>query len=107
MYTTMSNNTTNMEDLYLARSQSVELKAAKRRFRALLVGCLCLLVLFDSYHVVLAEKGRDIIIYNGKVILKGSKKKGSIIISNGDHGEGQGKYKYKKKYMNYGGFWRR
>lgn len=54
----------------------------------------------------LAEKGRDIIIYNGKVILKSSKKKGNnIIIGGGGHDEGQGSYKYKKKYMNYGGFW--
>lgn len=64
---------------------------------------LATLVLLDTL-VLAGEKGRDIIIYNGKVILKGGKKKGNIIISGGeDHG--QGKYKYKKKYMNYGGYW--
>lgn len=51
------------------------------------------------------NKGRDIIIYNGKVIVRNGKKKGSIIISGGDEGHNQGNYKYKKKYMNYGGFW--
>lgn len=62
------------------------------------------LLIFDGF--VVAEKGRDIIIYNGKVIVKSGKKKGNIIISNGEHGNHkQGGYKYKKKYMNYGGFW--
>lgn len=65
---------------------------------------ISILILLDSY--VLAEKGRDIIIYNGKIILKGGKKKGNIVISSGDGMHGQGKYKYKKKYMDYGGFWR-
>lgn len=60
------------------------------------------LVLLDTLALA-GDKGRDIIIYNGKVILKSGKKKGNIIISNGHE---QGKYKYKKKYMNYGGFWR-
>lgn len=51
-----------------------------------------------------AEKGRDIIIYNGRVIVKSGKKKGpNIIISNGSD---QGKFGYGKKYMNYGGYWR-
>lgn len=74
---------------------------------------LAIMVLFDSYVPVICEKGRDIIIYNGKVILKGGKKKGNIIISGGGHGDehqghgNQGGYKYKKKYMNYGGFWRK
>lgn len=63
------------------------------------------LVLFES--LAEAGKGRDIIIYNGKVILKGGKKKGNIVISNGNEGHGQGKYKYNNAYMNYGGFWRR
>lgn len=68
---------------------------------------ISMMILIDSY--ALAEKGRDIIIYNGKVILKGGKKKGNIIISHGgeSHGGKQGKYKYKKKYMDYGGFWRK
>lgn len=65
---------------------------------------LSLSILLES--LAIAEKGRDIIIYNGKVIVKGGKKKGNIIISNGDGGHNQGKYKYKKKYMNYGGFWK-
>lgn len=65
---------------------------------------ISVLILFDSFG--LAEKGRDIIIYNGKIILKGGKKKGNIVISHGDGMHGQGKYKYKKKYMDYGGFWR-
>lgn len=64
---------------------------------------LSLSILFES--LAIAEKGRDIIIYNGKVIVKSGKKKGNIIISN-DGGHGQGKFKYKKKYMNYGGFWK-
>lgn len=51
------------------------------------------------------SKGRDIIISKGKVIIKGSKKKGgNIMIVNDSHG-GQGKYNYKKQYMNYGGYW--
>lgn len=71
-----------------------------------------LLAIFISIIIVIdtiaeaGDKGRDIIIYNGKVIVKSGKKKGNIIISHGDsHEGGQGKYKYKKKYMNYGGFW--
>lgn len=69
---------------------------------------VALLVLFDwCGQVEAGEKGRDIIIYNGKVILKGGKKKGNIIISGGEEHKPQGSYKYKKKYMNYGGFWRR
>lgn len=68
---------------------------------------LLVLIILDCYCLPLieaGEKGRDIIIYDGKVIVKGGKKKGNIIISNGSHG--QGKYKYKKKYMDYGGYWR-
>lgn len=65
------------------------------------------LVILDAF--AMAEKGRDIIIWNGKIILKNGKKKGNIIISGGggeEHeGMKQGKYKYKKKYLNYGGFW--
>lgn len=66
-----------------------------------------ILLLFDYYMPICAEKGRDIIISNGKIILKGGKKKGNIIISSGDGGHGQGSFKYKKKYMNYGGYWRK
>lgn len=68
---------------------------------------LVLLLLFEIGLPLIeaGEKGRDIIIYDGKVIVKGGKKKGNIIISNGSHG--QGKYKYKKKYMDYGGYWKR
>lgn len=66
---------------------------------------LAMIVFIDTFG--LAGKGRDIIIYNGKVILKSSKKKGNnIIIGGGGHDESQGSYKYKKKYMNYGGYWR-
>ena len=75
----------------------------------LLAVLLALFVLVDTLLLLpiclqaeAGEKGRDIIIYNGKVILKGGKKKGNIIISNG-----QGHYKYKKKYADYGGYWRR
>jgi len=69
-----------------------------------------LLILISVFILLesLAEagsKGRDIIIYNGKVILKSGKKKGNIIISGGEPHD-QGSYKYKKKYMNYGGYWR-
>lgn len=64
----------------------------------------CFIMLIDT-PAMAGDKGRDIIIYDGKVIVKGGKKKGNIIISHGNHGSGQGKYKYKKKYMNYGGFW--
>lgn len=63
---------------------------------------LSTLILLDTLAV--ADKGRDIIIYNGKVILKNGKKKGKIIISGGEHGD-QGNYKYKQRYANYGGFW--
>lgn len=63
---------------------------------------LSAIILFDS--LAIADKGRDIIIYNGKVIVKSGKKKGNIIIDSNGHG--QGNYKYKKKYMNYGGYWR-
>lgn len=72
------------------------------------VKMLCMLlatvVLLETYVplVEAGEKGRDIIITDGKVIVKSGKKKGNIIISHG-----QGKYKYKKKYMDYGGYWRR
>lgn len=72
----------------------------------MIVIIISMMILLDSY--ALAEKGRDIIIYNGKVILKGGKKKGNIVISNGEASHGkQGKYKYKKKYQDYGGFWRK
>jgi len=70
--------------------------------------CFLLLVLFEALvpaiitQVEAGEKGRDIIIADGKVILKGGKKKGNIIISTG-----QGSYKYKKKYSDYGGYWRK
>lgn len=63
-----------------------------------------IIILFDS--LAMAEKGRDIIIYNGKVIVKSGKKKGNIIISGGEGHGGQGKFKYNKKYMNYGGYWK-
>lgn len=64
------------------------------------------MVLVDVAYLVSAgsKGGRDIIISNGKVIIKGGKKKGNIMIVNDSHG--QGKYKYKKQYMNYGGYWR-
>jgi hypothetical protein len=68
---------------------------------------LVVMFLFECCCLPLVEagkKGRDIIIYDGKVIVKGGKKKGNIIISNGSHG--QGEYKYKKKYIDYGGYWR-
>ena len=80
---------------------------AQRHKLRLLAMFLIVVVLFDCCCLPMieaGEKGRDIIIYDGKVILKGGKKKGNIIISNGSHG--QGKYKYKKKYMDYGGYWR-
>lgn len=81
---------------------------SKRVISKLFVILLSMIVFLDT--LLVAEKGRDIIIYNGKVILKSSKKKGNNIIiggSGGGHEEGgQGSYKYKKKYMNYGGFWR-
>lgn len=68
------------------------------------------LILVEHLAEAGKSKGRDIIIYNGKVIVKGGKKKGNIIISHGDSHEGghggQGGYKYKKKYMNYGGYWK-
>lgn len=73
----------------------------------LFASLLILLFVLDCCYLPLVEagsKGRDIYIYDGKVIVKGGKKKGNIIISNGSHG--QGKYKYKKKYMDYGGYWR-
>lgn len=78
----------------------------KRQTVKILALVLATLVLLETL-VEAGEKGRDIIIYNGKVIVKSGKKKGNIMISNGEHGgHGQGGYKYKKKYMNYGGFWR-
>lgn len=89
-------------------SQFVNMKQTTKILFNLFVITLGILLLFDSF--ALAEKGRDIIIYNGKVILKGGKKKGNIIVSSGgetSHYGGQGKYKYKKKYMDYGGFWRK
>lgn len=72
----------------------------------LLAILLSVLIILDSMPVEAGSKGKDIIIYNGKVIVKSGKKKGNIIISHGDGHDDQGKYKYKKKYMNYGGFWR-
>lgn len=74
------------------------------RIFSLIIVSISILILLDSF--ALAEKSRDIIIYNGKIILKGGKKKGNIVISNGDGMHSQGKYKFKKKYMDYGGFWR-
>lgn len=74
--------------------------------RTSLIITLSILILLESFG--LGEKGRDIIIRNGQIILKGGKKKGNIIISHGggaSYGD-QGKYKYKKKYMDYGGYWR-
>lgn len=69
---------------------------------SLLLAIFLLLECYDLPALVEAgSKGRDIIISDGKVIVKGGKKKGNIIITHG-----QGKYKYKKKYMDYGGFWR-
>lgn len=82
------------------------LNSTKQVFKLVAI-LMSMFVLLDSFAIA-GDKGRDIIIWNGKVILKGGKKKGNIIISNGEHGGGmmdQGKYKYKKKYMNYGGFW--
>lgn len=86
-----------------------------QRSSMLQVACVILLILVVLVDELQAgDKGRDIIIKNGHVILRGSKKKGNnIIISHGHHGHhggyygGQGKYKYKKKYMNYGGWWRK
>lgn len=75
----------------------------KSIFLQLIVITLSVLIMVDEIQA--GNKGRDIIIYNGKVILKNGKKKGSIIISNDNEGHNQGNYKYKKKYMNYGGFW--
>lgn len=86
-----------MEKIQASKGQQIKLFAL----------FLIVLALFDCCCLPLieaGEKGRDIIIYDGKVILKGGKKKGNIIISNGSHG--QGKYKYKKKYVDYGGYWR-
>lgn len=80
------------------------LKMAKFVKNYLKIVAILLSVLVVLESVVEAEKGRDIIIYNGKVILKNGKKKGNIII--GTNEPHQGSYKYKKKYMNYGGFWR-
>lgn len=80
-----------------------------RTVERLVLLLLAAFVLLEAL-VEAGDKGRDIIIWNGKVIVKSGKKKGNIIISNGDGhhaGHGQGKFKYNKKYMNYGGFWRR
>lgn len=91
----------------MSRINSNMLKKSKFSFYLLVMIATTLLFL-DSF--VLTEKGRDIIIHNGKIILKGGKKKGNIVISTGgesNHYGGQGKYKYKKKYMDYGGFWRK
>lgn len=76
----------------------------KQTMYKLLAIFLSMIILIDTIAEA-GDKGRDIIIYNGKVIVKSGKKKGNIIISNGESHGGQGKYKYKKKYMNYGGFW--
>lgn len=83
-------------------------KYSERVFVLKLIGStLLILLILDALVECGKGKGRDILIYKGKVILKGGKKKGNIIISNGDsHDDGQGQYKYKKKYMDYGGFWR-
>lgn len=67
---------------------------------------LSIMVLVDIMYLVSAgsKGGRDIIISKGKVIIKSGKKKGNIMIVSDPHD--QGKYKYKKQYMNYGGYWR-
>lgn len=85
-----------MARLTLSKNQELSLK--------IFVVILSILILSDSFAT--ADKGRDIIIYNGKVIVKSGKKKGNIIISGGESHGGQGKFKYNKKYMNYGGYWR-
>lgn len=79
--------------------------AVNKRILATFLILLATFVLLESL-VLAGDKGRDIIIYNGRVIVKGGKKKGNIIIANGEPHHGQGKYKYNKKYINYGGFWR-
>lgn len=92
-----------------SRINSTKMAKLRENLKILAISLAVVMLLFDSYvpSVLAGEKGRDIIIYNGKVILKGGKKKGNIIISNGEGGHKQGSYKYKKKYMNYGGYWRR
>lgn len=89
-------------DKMLFKSQIAKCHMVRRIFSLFLIA----IVLFDSYVPLIeaGDKGRDIIITDGKVILKGGKKKGNIIITNGSHG--QGKYKYKKKYIDYGGYWK-
>lgn len=90
-----------------SREPAPKMLGSSKQIFKLVAILMSMLVLLDSLAIA-GEKGRDIIIWNGKVILKGGKKKGNIIISNGEHGGGMehyGKSKSKKKYMNYGGFW--
>lgn len=91
-----------IDDCWVMKT-AANMKSSKIAFKIFALA-VSMIVFLDSFAQA-GEKGRDIIIYNGKVILKSSKKKGNNIIIGG-HDEGQGGYKYKKKYMNYGGFWR-
>lgn len=71
----------------------------------IIITLLIFTILVTIINFARADKGQDIIIYNGKIILKGGKKKGNIIITGGGE-KHHSAPKYPKKYMNYGGFWK-